>query len=101
MKITIENNGTVEVYDNVTDMALVYCQFTPVGGERTDLRLLPLAKSRSIFGHYPRELCKEVSAMASDLWDRLKELQNASASRSDRSVALDRRVDPKRLDARN
>jgi hypothetical protein len=36
--------------------------------------LLPLARARSIFGQYPRELVKEVQVVADELWDHLKEL---------------------------
>lgn len=89
MKIIIEGrtdqNGEKlppEVYENVTDLALIMCQFRPVGIEagaaRGEMRLLPLARARSIFGQYPRELVKEVQVVADELWDHLKELPNGN-----------------------
>ena len=81
MRITIEqDNGKVEILNDVTDMALVYCQLIPVAAEqgkaRGELRLLPLAKTRSIFGEYPRELVKEYLFASEDLRAFLKDLGN-------------------------
>ena len=68
MKITIEiSDGHVEEYKDVTDFALSMCQYQPGFHQSDGVVLQPMAHTRSIFGHYPRELVKEASFATEEL----------------------------------
>lgn len=79
MKITIEHEGEVEVYHNVTDALLVYHSATPVQArDSQDVSFMPITRSRSWNGGNFRELVKEAAQALDELRVILRERQRAN-----------------------
>lgn len=77
MKITVEaDDGTAEVYQNVTDALVVYRSTTPVKTRDGHVAPLPETRSRS-WGGELRELVKEAAQALDELRVILRERQRA------------------------